>query len=146
MFRSRTRSSLALAFVAGVGLAGSLPALHSAEFEASGTWAFTSKAGSQFEGVMEGKARPGGKFTADFTQFGAGLFARDGIATMTFPSGSLTIAYEAQHDIHDRRILTGIYVIVGGTGHFERATGGGDLLIGDDGVQGIFMMLGTIDL
>lgn len=138
--------STTLSLLALLVLAGSLPAVQAAEFEASGNWAFTSKQGSQFEGVMDGRARPGGKFTATFTQFGAGLFARDGIAIMTFRSGTLTIAYEATHDIHDRRVLTGTYVIVGGTGHFEGATGAGDLFIGDDGVQGIFIMIGTIDL
>jgi hypothetical protein len=96
-------------------------------FQARGTFNFTPIGDTQADVYGSGHASPGGPFTfhdvVEATDDDGG-FVIEGMITLVFRSGkTLTIYYEAPVD--DSGFVSGPYWVVGGTGEFAGASGGG---------------------
>jgi hypothetical protein len=136
-FRPITVALAVLALmVGGVGHA----AANDVSFEAVGDWAYTDLDAG--EGILSGQARPGGPYVGVFHHKSSGPHVQ-GTATLVFGGGSLTFDYEAVHD-RDAGTWTGDFVVTGGTGIFDGASGGGSLFILDPGEAGGFSLSGTL--
>ena len=96
-------------------------------FHLDGTFTFSAK-GNRVDASGGGNAAPGGKFTFhDVVRVEYGGREIEGNLTFNFQSGStLTIYYEAPVESYgDHLVVEGPYWVVGGTGHFEGASGYG---------------------
>ncbi|MBI1914938.1 MAG: hypothetical protein HYS12_09415 [Planctomycetes bacterium] len=140
---SLRRAALAVLAVGALILAGPLGASQAGSFEVSGTYDFTDNRGAATSGDLSGTATPGGPFTGTFAQkFGGG--ADEGTATLDFGGGSLTFSYHIEFD-DDLGLFVGPYVITGGTGALNGASGSGTLIVEPANDTGGFTMSGTID-
>jgi hypothetical protein len=128
-FTAVCRTALILAVLAVLTLAGSLPVALAEQFRASGSYQITRVRGDTKEGIVSGRAAPGGNFDGSFVQRFRGRNGRQvGTATLEFGRGTLTLAYDIELD-DDIGLFVGTWmIIVGGTGAYEGATGGGVVL------------------
>jgi len=139
-FNSFRPTALALAALALVLWDVSRAVAHDFAFEANGDWAYTDVAAG--EGVLTGRARPGGPYVGVFQHKNSGPHI-DGTAVLVCNGGSLTFDYQALHD-RAAGTWTGAFVVSGGTGIFEGVSGGGVLFIVDPGEAGSFNLSGIL--
>ena len=116
-------------------------AAHADDFRISGTFVVTKVRGANIEGTLRGTASPGGDFVGTFAGKQApGNRKAHADATLDFGGGNtLTYTADLNHD-PDTGWLIGTYVITGGTGVFEHATGEGTKILkpNDDGTGEFF--------
>jgi hypothetical protein len=134
--------------MAGAAMASAPAFAQAVPLRASGTdYGYTYFKGNQFEGTTSGRAQPGGQFTGAYTGTDTGQKAV-GVEIWTFTGGdTLTFAWEVQPVDKSHNVWAGTYVVTGGTGRFEGATGSADYLwtAHGDGTAD-FAMEGTINL
>ena len=112
-------------------------------FRVDGTFTVAEKAGPNSNWVdLEGKATPGGPFVGRFVAHGKGQSIY-GTFTLQFGGGTLTFDYLVTFD-HDTGIYEGDFVITGGTGAFEGASGQGEVCYPLDAITQPFMMDGVL--
>jgi hypothetical protein len=125
-FRLR-RAALTFAALAVLALAGPLPAAQAEPFSASGSGTTTDRDGNVFSGVVSGTARPVGDFSGVFAHKATSDDV-DGSAVFDFGGGdTLEIDYHAEFNEHTG-MYEGTYVVTGGTGVLEGATGSGSVV------------------
>src|SRR5262245_23172683 len=96
-FTTVRRTALTLAALGVLTLAGPLPAALAEPFQASGSYQFTRVQGNTTEGVVSGRAAPGGYFDGILDQrFHGGNYV--GTATLVFRNGTLTLSYDVEFD------------------------------------------------
>ncbi len=125
------------------GLAGPLLPAWADSFQASGTDEITSIHGNRGEGISAGRAQPGGTFTGVWSARQKG-YSASGLETWDFGGGhTLTWFWEAESD--KNHVSVGTFVVIGGTGRFEGASGSADYLrIGHGDGTGEFFLEGTL--
>lgn len=143
-FHSLRRSVLALVVLGVWWLAGPVAAAQAAPFDAAGTFTITSRHGNQIDGILSGRASPGGPFTGGFSHRHSPHGVLNGVATLDFAGGCLFLAYHLELDPATDEFVGTFVIIDGGTGAFSGATGGGSM-INDNGPTGDFALSGTID-
>lgn len=113
-------------------------------FRAGGTSVLVSdEPGARFELALSGRANQGGAFTGTVLGKNAGHDRRQfGPLTLDFGGGdTLTLATLLAPD-PETGGLAGTYVVTGGTGEFEGASGSGTLTA--DPAAGTFELVGTV--
>jgi hypothetical protein len=139
-------SRCALGLIAAILSASLLWPARAAEpvpFHASGTDEITFIHGNQGEGTSRGVAQPGGRFTGVWSATQKG-FSASGVETWDFGGGhTLTWFWEAQSD--KNHVSVGTFVVIGGTGRFDGASGSADYLrIGHGDGTGEFVLEGAL--
>jgi len=123
-FVSVREFAVVLAAVGVIALAAPRAAAQEVSFHVEGTFTFNVK-GNKVEASGDGHAAPGGRFTFhDEVRARNGGSEIEGTLTLEFANGStLSIYYEAP--VSSDLVVEGPYWVVGGTGHFEGASGSG---------------------
>ena len=140
--------ALAVALLTVLGVAGPVPAARADSFEASGTFDVTYHHANIYAGINRFTS-PGGSFTGFFedklTAGGSGKNARVvGSGVLDFGGGdTLTYDYDLRLD-GTTGLLTGAWVVTGGTGVLAGASGGGIETATPDNT-GIVTLSGTLD-
>ena len=116
------------------------------DFRASGSDAITASYRNQRDGVVDGRAQPGGRFTGAWTGQFKG-YAVIGVETWNFGGGdTLTWAFVIRYS-NKNLISTGTYVVIDGTGRYAGASGSADYLrTGNGDGTGEFLLEGTLTL
>lgn len=139
----RVTPAVLLAVLATARPAPAAPA-DDCDFSAAGTSVLVSdEQGARFELALTGRANQGGAFTGTVEGKNAGQGRRQfGPIVLDFGRGdTLTLASLLEPD-PETGGLSGTYVVTGGTGSFEGATGSGTLTA--DPAAGTFELEGTV--
>ncbi len=148
VFCSSRRIALVLA-LALLGLAWPVSAVQAGAFRASGTQVLTDSKANTFGGTLSGRAMSGGSFTGTFSgEFRGSDKTRrvDLVETWDFGGGdTLTFTIHLEND-ETGDLLVGTYVITGGTGRLEDASGSGSFTLLVDSSTGTaeFALDGTL--
>src|SRR5262245_16475777 len=135
---SPRRLSLVMA-LALLCFAWPLAAAQADDFRASATSVITSVRGTNLELYNEGHAMPGGPFTGTVKSKADGPGGGYGVGVWNFNAGdSLTWAF-ARLDFDANGVGVAVWVITGGTGRWEGASGSGfmTVVLHDDGTATI---------
>jgi hypothetical protein len=128
-----------------LGLAWLAPAAQAGDFQASSTFAIIASHGTHNELTGSGRARPGGKFTVVLAIQQLGNGDARGEFTMDFGNGDTLSFYNAVEWDPATGLLTGPYIVTGGTGKLAGASGSGTTVVDPAGDgTGEFYLEGTL--